>query len=204
MLFICLKKKQYSFTSVKVNKFIILLIPLYFISDFFNLSHTFLVIITLIYLIQYLDKKETQSFNFAIFKSNLSHLIVCWPLILLTSFFSMLLFSDFNEQKIVSKLKNNVSYSLLFSSIIIAPIIEEIFFRKFVYRVIKKKLGIFFGILISSLMFGLIHYNLYSFGTLFLLSVICTIKFENTGQIFQPILIHSFFNTIMVIFTLVK
>lgn len=204
MLFICLKKKQYSFTSVKVNKFIILLIPLYFISDFFNLSHTFLVIITLIYLIQYLDKKETQSFNFAIFKSNLSHLIVCWPLILLTSFFSMLLFSDFNEQKIVSKLKNNVSYSLLFSSIIIAPIIEEIFFRKFIYRVIKKKLGIFFGILISSLMFGLIHYNLYSFGTLFLLSVICTIKFENTGQIFQPILIHSFFNTIMVIFTLVK
>jgi membrane protease YdiL (CAAX protease family) len=204
LLFICLKKKQYSFISVKVNKFIILLIPLYFISDFFNLSHTFLVIITLIYLIQYLDKKETQSFNFAIFKSNLSHLIVCWPLILLTSFFSMLLFSDFNEQKIVSKLKNNVSYSLLFSSIIIAPIIEEIFFRKFVYRVIKKKLGIFFGILISSLMFGLIHYNLYSFGTLFLLSVICTIKFENTGQIFQPILIHSFFNTIMVIFTLVK
>jgi len=204
LLFICLKKKQYSFTSVKVNKFIILLIPLYFISDFFNLSHTFLVIITLIYLIQYLDKKETQSFNFAIFKSNLSHLIVCWPLILLTSFFSMLLFSDFNEQKIVSKLKNNVSYSLLFSSIIIAPIIEEIFFRKFIYRVIKKKLGIFFGILISSLMFGLIHYNLYSFGTLFLLSVICTIKFENTGQIFQPILIHSFFNTIMVIFTLVK
>lgn len=115
----------------------------------------------------------------------------------------MSLFSDFNEQEIVSKLKKNVSYSLLFSSIIMAPVFEEIFFRKFVYRVIKKKLGIFFGILISSLMFGLIHYNLYSFGTLFLLSIICTIKYENTGQIYYPILIHSFFNTIMVIFTLV-
>ena len=203
MVFICLKKKQYSLISVKVNEFTLLLIPLYFICDIFKLSHILLVIITLFYFIQYLDKKETKSFNFAIFKSSLIHLICCWPLILLISIFSMSLFSDFNEQEIVSKLKKNVSYSLLFSSIIMAPVFEEIFFRKFVYRVIKKKLGIFFGILISSLMFGLIHYNLYSFGTLFLLSIICTIKYENTGQIYYPILIHSFFNTIMVIFTLV-
>jgi membrane protease YdiL (CAAX protease family) len=203
LVFICLKKKQYSLIRVKVNEFTLLLIPLYFICDIFKLSHTLLVIITLFYFIQYLDKKETKSFNFAIFKSSLSHLICCWPLILLISIFSMSLFSDFNEQEIVSKLKKNVSYSLLFSSIIMAPVFEEIFFRKFVYRVIKKKLGIFFGILISSLMFGLIHYNLYSFGTLFLLSIICTIKYENTGQIYYPILIHSFFNTIMVIFTLV-
>lgn len=203
MLSIYLKKKQFSLVSIKINEWTILLIPLYFISDFLNLAHTFLIIISVSSLIQYLEKKETKFLNPELLKSSLKNLIICWPLILLTSLFSMSLFSDFSEQEIVTKLKTNFSFWVLFSSIIIAPVLEEIYFRKFVYRIIKKKIGVFFGVILSSLMFGIIHYNLYSFGTLFLLSILCTIKYENTGQISHSILIHSFFNTIMVIFTLV-
>jgi membrane protease YdiL (CAAX protease family) len=116
----------------------------------------------------------------------------------------MLLFNNFKEQEIVTKLKTDLSFTLLVSSIMIAPVIEEIFFRKFVYRIIKKKFGLFVGAIIVSLMFSVIHYNLYSFGTLFLLSIICTIKYENTGRVIYPILIHSFFNLTMVLFSLIK
>ena len=125
-------------------------------------------------------------------------------MILLTSLFSMLLFNNLKEQEIVTKLKTDLSISLLVSSTIIAPILEEIFFRKFVYRIIKKKLGFLMGAMIASLMFSVIHYNLYSFGTLFLLGIICTIKYENTGRIIHPILIHSFFNSTMVLFSLIR
>lgn len=203
MLFIYLKKKQFSLVSIKIDEWTILLIPLYFISDFLNLAHTFLIIITFSSFIRYLEKKETKFLSSELIKSSLINLIICWPLILLTSLFSMSLFSDFSEQKIVTKLKTNLSFWVVFSSIVIAPILEEIYFRKFVYRIIKKKIGIFFGIILSSLMFGIIHYNLYSFGTLFLLSIVCTIKYESSGQISHSILMHSFFNSIMVIFTLV-
>jgi membrane protease YdiL (CAAX protease family) len=203
LLFIYLKKKQFSLVSIKIDDWKILLIPLYLISDFLNLAHAFLMIISICSFVQYFDKKEIKMLNIQIFKSSLTYIFICWPLILLTSLFSMSLFSDFSEQEIVTKIKINASFFALFSSIIIAPIIEEIYFRKFVYRIIKKKTGVFFGVIISSLMFGIIHYNIYSFGTLFLLSIVCTIKYENTGQISHSILIHSFFNTIMIIFTFV-
>lgn len=181
-----------------------MLIPSYFLFDIVGYAHIFLVVITFLSFIIFFYEKKLYVLKFNDLKDSLEKLIVCWPLILLTSLVSMLLFNNFKEQEIVTKLKTDLSFTLLVSSIMIAPVIEEIFFKKFVYRIIKKKFGLFVGAIIVSLMFSVIHYNLYSFGTLFLLSIICTIKYENTGRVIHPILIHSFFNLTMVLLSLIK
>ena len=203
-LFVCLKKKQFNLVSIKIDDWFILLIPLYFFCDFINFAHSFLLIITLFALVRFLNNRNSLNLKLDVIKFSVINLIISWPLIVLTSLFSMFLFSEFEEQEIVTKLKTDMNISLLLSSIIIAPVLEEIYFRKIVYRILKKKIGVFIGIVISSCMFGIIHYNLYSFGTLFLISIICTINYENTGRIIHSILIHSFFNLVMIIFTYIR
>lgn len=60
-----------------------------------------------------------------------------------------------NEQGIQSLLSTNVNITLLFiATVILAPIVEELVFRKSFFNVFKDKT---LALLISSIMFGLIH-----------------------------------------------
>lgn len=47
----------------------------------------------------------------------------------------------------------------LFSAIVIAPISEELFFRGVLFNRLKIRKGVIFGLVVSSLIFGLCHFN---------------------------------------------
>ena len=47
----------------------------------------------------------------------------------------------------------------LFSAIIIAPISEELFFRGVLFNRLKIRKGVVFGLIVSSIIFGLCHFN---------------------------------------------
>jgi len=115
------------------------------------------------------------------------------------------LFSDYQEQQAITKLKDDkTKWEIIISSIFISPILEEVFFRVIVYTEFKKRIGIFFGILCSSLLFSIVHYNIYSFAVIFIIGLICALQFEKTGDIKNSIIIHSLFNFVMVILTLLS
>lgn len=88
------------------------------------------------------------------------------------------------------------------SAAIISPIYEEIFYRGFLYRWFRVKLGVPAGILLSSSVFMLVHIPTYN--TLpvnFLTGVIFSWTYEKTGSIYPGMIIHGVFNGIAVVLT---
>lgn len=86
------------------------------------------------------------------------------------------------------------------STIIIAPIAEEIVFRGYIYTVTKRFSGPFFAAIFSSLFFGLVHYNVPAMVPLIFLALVLAISYEISGSIWAPISIHALFNASQILF----
>lgn len=81
------------------------------------------------------------------------------------------------------------------SALIIAPILEELFFRKFIFGELLKKNSLSLSIIISSICFSLIHLPSYrNLLPTFILGVICCIIYLKTKNIIYPIILHFFTN----------
>jgi membrane protease YdiL (CAAX protease family) len=79
-------------------------------------------------------------------------------------------------------------------AIVIAPIVEEGFFRGILLPLCSRQWGALAGILVSSLIFALLHSHLGTFAALFSLSVGLSLAYAYTRTIAVPILLHIFFN----------
>ena len=131
-------------------------------------------------------------------------LSICWVIFLIVSLLSKTLFGELPQQKIVITIRNSEInkdiMEIFFWTVIISPIIEEIFFRKIMYSTLKFYLAPIISILSSSFIFSLVHSNLQSFPHLFIFGIILCLVFEKTNSIIYPIILHSLFNFIMIIF----
>ncbi len=89
---------------------------------------------------------------------------------------------------------------ILFLGIFISlfgPIIEEIFFRGFLYNAIKKRFGIKPGVLISAALFSLLHSNLVGFLPIMALGALLAYLYETTGSIVSSIVVHIIHNSLI-------
>ena len=101
---------------------------------------------------------------------------------------------------------NNKSILIFIYAIIIAPIVEEIFFRKFTFKIMNNDNKYFYMIL-SSLMFAIwhiqvtknIYQDLYVFFVIFLLSNFYSFIYERYRDVRYCIITHSVFNAISLI-----
>lgn len=73
---------------------------------------------------------------------------------------------------------------------IIAPILEEVVFRGILFGNYRASLGAWPSIIISAVIFGLMHYNLVQFVYAFLLGVFFAYLMEKTGELWTCILAH--------------
>ena len=81
-----------------------------------------------------------------------------------------------------------------------APIIEEILFRGIIQKgLINKGVKPQTAIIVSALVFGLVHFNPWQFIGAFLLGLILGVVYFKTKSLLMPILLHFFNNTIAVI-----
>ncbi|NCF13210.1 MAG: CPBP family intramembrane metalloprotease [Verrucomicrobiaceae bacterium] len=71
-----------------------------------------------------------------------------------------------------------VRIMIAISAILIAPIAEEIVFRGYIYTAVKRFSGRLFATVLSSLLFGVVHFNISAL----------------SGSIWAPISIHALFN----------
>jgi membrane protease YdiL (CAAX protease family) len=103
-------------------------------------------------------------------------------------------------QPIVQLLQNNWPWWLLamqgFTAIVVAPVGEELLFRGILYGFIKQRGYPRLGLWISSVVFALVHGNAVGFLALVFLAMILVAIYEQTKNIFAPILLHSLFNTV--------
>ncbi|UTD05094.1 CPBP family intramembrane metalloprotease [Treponema denticola] len=93
---------------------------------------------------------------------------------------------------------------MLIGSVIISPIFEEILYRGLMYNKLKEISNASIAILISSILFALLHIPKYGFGIntffLFLVGILLAYCYEKTDNIYVPILVHSINNFFIFLF----
>lgn len=80
---------------------------------------------------------------------------------------------------------------------IFAPLSEEIFFRGFLYQALRRKIGVRWGILIASLVFGFMHLDIVRMVPLTLGGIVLNILYEKSGSIYPSMIAHGVWNSIM-------
>ena len=83
--------------------------------------------------------------------------------------------------------------------VIVAPICEELVYRGFLFRYLNRRLPKAFSIAIASVIFALMHFNLYSFMPLFILSIALCIVYRVSGNLISSITVHALFNLVNVV-----
>ncbi len=154
-------------------------------------------------------KKNIINFHFPS-KSSVMELVSCisiimqfWPILFLISNLSKFLLPEFQEQAIVSELKyTEKKLAIVLYAMIVAPLVEELYFRYYLYISIKKKYGVILASLGTSFLFALVHQNVLSFGILLTLGLFLNLVSEYFGKIIYSICCHSIFNGIMIILIL--
>lgn len=129
--------------------------------------------------------------------------------IFLVSFLYVFLMNSlFSIEAPASKIEILVRNKSLSSNILlvvvaaIAPFSEEVFFRGFLYSAFKKSWGVNAGLFLSSLLFALVHMELYSFIPLMIIGWILAYIFEKTKSLVPAIFLHGVYNLILILILL--
>lgn len=95
-------------------------------------------------------------------------------------------------------LNGNIVYRL-FALGVITPAAEEIIFRGLVFNRVKKQYGSLYGIVVSSLMFGVFHFNLVQGLYAFIIGMAFAYCYELTGDLKVPVYMHMSINVLTVL-----
>ena len=167
------------------------------LSNYINSNTLLITLITAIifvpiYYIIYKKYKNKDTVNF-----NLKHLFISILLGISISFiyniliYNINIFINFTD----AFNKSNIPiYIQIISSGLVGPIIEELIFRGIIYNKLKEFNKPMKAIIICSIIFGIIHFNImeiiYAFGVSFLLIYL----YEKTKSLIYPIVMHMFLN----------
>lgn len=91
---------------------------------------------------------------------------------------------------------------LFFKSVILVPIVEEVVFRGYILgRFVKEQKYIFFGLILSTILFALIHISLKSMFAALVIGLVAGCIYLKIGLI-GAIIFHSFYNFIWYLSTI--
>lgn len=99
-----------------------------------------------------------------------------------------------NTQEIVNITRTNPLFFII--PVFTAPILEELIFRKIIFGSLHKKMHFFFAVLISSLLFGVLHLEFQHLLIYFAMGVALAYVYVKTKRIIVPIIVHFAMNTI--------
>jgi membrane protease YdiL (CAAX protease family) len=101
---------------------------------------------------------------------------------------------DLRDEESLSAL---IGYGVLLA--FIAPLAEELFFRGFVFGVLREKIGPAWGALATGIVFGLVHVAgspIETVGVLIILGVLLCVVYQQTGSLLPCIGLHAVNNAI--------
>ena len=110
------------------------------------------------------------------------------------------IFRPENPQDIVQDLGADQSTGLLIAGallvIVVAPLAEELFFRGFIYRVLRLRMAFWLAALANGLLFGSVHGELVILPVLAFLGFVLCWAYERSGTLLVPIALHALNNAI--------
>lgn len=91
------------------------------------------------------------------------------------------------------------AYLISIIAVSIGPLMEELFFRGFLYPVLARRMGVVWGVLLTALPFGLIHLPQYGWAwgaalVIFLVGVVCGAVRAATKSVAASFLVHVGYN----------
>lgn len=94
-------------------------------------------------------------------------------------------------------------------AVTLGPLMEEIFFRGFLYPVVARRLGFFWGIVLTALPFGLIHAFQYGYAwgavlIIFLVGVVLTTIRAATKSVASSFLAHVSYNATLMALAVIQ
>lgn len=92
---------------------------------------------------------------------------------------------------------------IVFSSLILAPLAEEMLFRGVLFNAFQKLLGKHGAMIGVSLLFALLHWNMLAFFSLFLMGIMLQKAVEQTGTLRTAVWMHLLNNLVSVIYLLI-
>ncbi|MGA7128076.1 MAG: CPBP family intramembrane glutamic endopeptidase, partial [Chthoniobacterales bacterium] len=92
---------------------------------------------------------------------------------------------------------------IILLAVVIAPVAEELAFRGYLYGVIKRYFGAVPALILSGILFALIHLNLPSFFPLLMLASAFALAYELSGSLLVPMTMHATFNALSLVLLLV-
>ncbi|HXN53772.1 MAG TPA: CPBP family intramembrane glutamic endopeptidase [Candidatus Acidoferrum sp.] len=114
-----------------------------------------------------------------------------------------------DKMPIQEVLKNRSSAMLLMAmAVLVAPLVEETVFRGYLYPLFAKSFGIVPGILLTGVLFGLMHGSQLGWtwgivGLLILVGIIFTFARAHTGTVLASFLLHLGYNSMIAIATII-
>ena len=154
----------------------------------------------------YFSQKNSfnQVFRIGLQKLNIFVIVYIIIIILAINLVSGYLFVDYPLQNNVNQISvsQKITILQLFSIVVLAPIIEELYFRGILFKYFEKTKCKFFILIITSLIFTFIHFNIPSSPTLFALGISLAYLKLITCSLFLPIIMHSLFNCLMLLMIL--
>lgn len=100
------------------------------------------------------------------------------------------------------------AYLLSLIAVTLGPLMEELFFRGFMYPVLARRIGAVWGVVLTALPFGLIHLPQYGWAwsaglVVFLVGVVCGAVRAATRSVGASFLVHVGYNGTQMIFAIV-
>lgn len=86
--------------------------------------------------------------------------------------------------------------ALAISTIILAPLAEETFFRGMLHQAIRRRMPLMSGILLSSAAFAAVHVIPLVIPSIFVLAILLAFMFEKERSLWVPIVAHATFNLV--------
>lgn len=94
----------------------------------------------------------------------------------------------------------NIGLELL-GAALITPILEEVVHRGVVYGRLRRMMGFIPSVIISALIFAILHFNIVQFIYAFLLGIIFALFVEKSGRLYPAVIAHVVANALAVIRT---
>ena len=127
--------------------------------------------------------------------------LLAWGLFLVASLVYFSLVGQPEDQELTRDLSDEDSLAALIGYAVLlafmAPLAEELFFRGFMFGVLREKLGVAGGAVGTAVVFGLVHATgspIETLGVLVILGVVLCLLYVQTGSILPCIALHALNN----------
>lgn len=102
------------------------------------------------------------------------------------------------QAELIFDVLNETEAFVLFvlTSVLVAPIVEELFFRGFLFKGFRQKYGWKIALVLSALIFSLFHGQVATLLPTFLLGALFSYLYQRTESIFPSMLLHFLVNSV--------